>query len=439
MSDTRYTQTLASEVPTPPSGKRTLFYDSILDVFAAKDSAGNVSPLEVDASGLINVTEVNSAADFPDAVAGVRTIGVGEIYIYSTFIDMGSDEFVLSTGSALIGVARQSSGLISTTTGTFITATESFQIRESFLSAASGTLLDLNGDATQETCLFTDCFAVCDNIGTINEWNNTIFRSFSFISVTGTGLLFTGASGAFNMDNSLFQGFVSGQTMIDYGTATFTRIQIPTGNRFAVDAGVTAMSGLVDGANLLTGGDGVVSHNIFEGAGTFLNGLSEKDIGWNYQGNAGIPDSRQIGSMFFGGAGAIPVTTTLITSTPVIIAGTFTESSNIERFSVIANPDDGAKFALQFDDVEAFDGFANVAMDFDRNGGGAPTMEVGVYQEGSLVAPPRFVSLVNATSSLAIRVPISSTGGSGDYFDVRCNRISGTANMDVRNITFDVD
>ena len=80
---------------------------------------------------LTNVIHINSAADFPAAVTGVRELVQvsGQKYVYilaSTTIDMGSDRFTITDGAVVIrGEHRTGSLLTSTTSGNFFTSVDS--------------------------------------------------------------------------------------------------------------------------------------------------------------------------------------------------------------------------------------------------------------------------------------------------------------------------
>ena len=273
-----------------------------------------------------NIVVVNSKSDLPTPLVGVITLAANTTYQLSGSINLGADRIDISnTGTAIIGIDRFKDGLVYTGTGALLTASKTFRCAEMNFTASSGDVLDLNG-AGAETCVFTNSFIVsCDRIGEISNWRTTVFRSFSCVSTlnaTDGRLLFSGTCTAFNMDNSLFQGNTAG-TMIDFGTATFDRIQIPTGNRFVIPSGITGLKGAASNGNLTAAGRGIITNNIFEGAGTYLSGLDEQDTRFNYFANAGLEDSMNDSYVTL--SSNATATTISAANTPALVAGTWVE------------------------------------------------------------------------------------------------------------------
>ena len=282
-----------------------------------------------------NVIAISDATDFPAPAAGVITLADNTSYRIIGNVDIGTDRLVLGNNTKLYGTNRFTDGLTYTGTGIMITATSGHLLEEMNFTCSSGQFMSLTGVGA-ETCVYTNCFIVsCDTVGTIASWRTVVFRSFSVVSATNATngrLLFSGTCEAFNMDNSFWGSFTAG-TMIDLGTATFDRVQIPGGNRFITSPGVTALSGAASSANLTTNGRGLVESNIFNGTGTAISTITPFDLKWTFQGNSGIEDSHQDAA--FSATGNTTATVISTASTPVIVdLGATAVQYKTHRFSV---------------------------------------------------------------------------------------------------------
>jgi len=138
-------------------------------------------------------------------------------------------------------------------------------------------------------------------------------------------------------------------------------------------------------------------------------------------------------------------TTTLVTDTPVILSAAFAASSNIERWEVIANPVDGAKFALRYIGEDNFEGFATVVLYGSQSGGGSPDLDFAVYKNGPVpsvgvftgrISPGGLSEPSSSNASIPLNVPVSAVNG--DYFDIRITRKSGANNWLTSTVIFDI-
>ena len=283
-------------------------------------------------TGAALITMVEAKSDLPTPAGGIITIPDNETFQFSGMVALGTDRIVLGLNSLLCGSNRFTDGFSYTGTSPMITATQTSTLRELQMSCANSDFLALNGTGV-ETFIITNSFlTACDAVGVINDWRTTVFRSFSVTSSTTTGLSFTGTlCDAFNMDNSLWTAFTTGGTMFDFGTVAFDRVQILGGNRFDAVTGVTVFSGAVASANIAVGGFGIVSGNIFEGAGTYLNNITSTDIRWEFDSNGNVTDTQRAAT----GAAKTQSTTTSTSTTPTKIdVGTSFVADLQQQFTV---------------------------------------------------------------------------------------------------------
>jgi hypothetical protein len=276
------------------------------------ESDGAGSGVWVANSGAALITRVESLADMATPVAGVITVPDNVTYHASGIVALGANVVTMGLNSCLCGSNRLTDGFSSTSTNPMITANQSSSLRELQFSCANADFLALSGSAA-ETFIITDSFlTACNAVGTVNNWRTTVFRSFSVTQATAGGLNFTGTGSAFNMDNSLWANFTAG-TMLNFGSVVFDRLQVLGGNRFNAASGVTVLSGLASSGNVAVGGFGIVSGNIFEGAGTYLNNITSSDVRWEFVANGNVTDSQRAAT----GATKAQVTTTSTSTTPV--------------------------------------------------------------------------------------------------------------------------
>jgi len=233
-----------------------------------------------------NVQFVNAITDLPAAVAGVHTLATGMTYVISGALNLGTNALVLSANTCLRGLSRFGDSITSATTGVMITANDTHTIENLgiFHTGATGKVLSLTGGATDSAIYSNSYIGGCYQAGDITWAGPLSFRSFSVVLCTNRGLLFSGACGRFAISSSTYSSNVG--TSINFGTATFTSIQIDAGNRFNAAVGNTSISGAASSANINAGGRGIIVNNIFEGAGTAISGITKTDTLWNLHANA---------------------------------------------------------------------------------------------------------------------------------------------------------
>lgn len=291
---------------------------------------------------LTNVVHINSPDDFPAAVGGVRelvpVVGDKITYIISAkIIDMGSDRFTITGGEVQIkGEHRTASAIGSTTTDALFTAVDSFLILEYFVvSCSSGKVVDFSAPALGQVSFGTTNLIVldCDTIFDISNSFATTFRELVVFNATTNGILFTGTiNSQLGISNTL--GTSWGGTFIDLGTTTFDLISIGSGNRFISPAATTILSGAVSSGNLNAGGRGLVSGNIFNGAGTALSGIDVDDLQYTFKDNVFADDTTKNTQVVAGDYLSASTTTTIgAIGVYVAVGGVNWVSDDAHRFT----------------------------------------------------------------------------------------------------------
>jgi hypothetical protein len=314
--------------------------DDLFDAFTKTNN--NFAELYT-SGGLTNVTHINTADDFPDAVGGVRelvqTPGGAYTYIIGALeVDMGSDTFSVTDGSVVIVGAHRSRSIITTTSsGIMFDVDDSGFFPELVgVNCPNGQVIEFTNPSAGANSLVWSNFIVfsCDSLGTVSGSFVCSLRTATIVSCTTSGLTFLGPdNGQLNMSNVLGLGWAG--SLIDLGTATFDLINIAANNRFVSPAGTTILSGAAASANLNTGGRALVSSNIFNGLGAPLSGITTEDLSWDFNNNVFADmvthNTRNDADAFLTSAETVTIATAAVY---VAIGGVNWSSSIAERFTV---------------------------------------------------------------------------------------------------------
>jgi len=298
-------------------------------------------------------------------------------------------------------------------------------------------LADVKGSQITTSLRLVTCFGMTNDAVIISV------ADAQQLNVTG-GLFIDYAQSMFNTTGATAMEDILITSDNRFSSATPSSIAIELGNSLDTN-GACIISGNVfnglgdaiscDGA--AANGDMVILGNAFETSGTILQGgISTTDVRVNSTGNKALRDSKSIGGMFYEVPYPGTQSMTLTTSVPEIIEGTFGAASNIERWSVIANPDDGTRFALQYDGDEDFEGFATLMMYGEETGAGTPDIRFTVTKNGTEVPPGAVVELTGNTTPFILKVPV--TAATGDWFDGRIERLTGGNDWQIRTVLLEV-
>jgi len=240
-----------------------------------------------------NVKFVNSASDFPDAIAGVRelvpTPGDAITYFISAInIDVGSDRFTITGGDVVIlGLHRTASTITTTNSGTMFTCVDSGFFPEKVgFDCPNAKVIDFSTPVELLKSIVLDNVIIrdCDTCGDIDGAFTSSFRTVTVVTCTTRGFLWTGTDSS-QINISDFLGLSWAGTLLDLGTAEFDIISIGTDCRFISPGGATILSGAAGSANLRAAGRALVNANLFNGTGTAISGIDTMDLQWEFRGN----------------------------------------------------------------------------------------------------------------------------------------------------------
>ena len=268
----------------------------------------------------------------------VPSPGAEIVYLIGALdIDVGANRFTVTGGEVVIrGVHRTASKITSATTGTMFTSSDSAFFQEFLaIDCPNAQAFDFSSSTGFHSFANQNLIIVnCDTLGVIAGAFTSSFRVMTVVDAQSGGFLWTGTAGTqINISNLLALDWVG--TLLDFGTATFSIIDISEDNRFLSPAGTTILSGLSGSGNLTASGRGLVSGNIFNGLGTALNGIDTLDLKWEFKSNifsdGTTQNSRQLADAFLTSAETVTIGTPGLY---VAVGGSNWSTDIADRFTV---------------------------------------------------------------------------------------------------------
>lgn len=256
------------------------------DVYKA-DGAGSGS-WQPENIALTTEVVVSSSADFPDAVSNVITLAADTIYVLDGDIDIGSDRFVMSANSGIVGRDSQVATLTSATTGNLFTASSNFTLKGFSVTATSGTIFACTGGASESAYLKEFTITSCSSVGTFTAWYSLFWDKGAVASSTSP-LSFAGACTILILD--LVEWITGYTTAVDLSTATFNTC---TFNRcgFGYASATNHIVIAASSANINSGKTGRIESCTFDsGATNIVANYSEADLQWVSRNNLNLESS----------------------------------------------------------------------------------------------------------------------------------------------------
>lgn len=276
---------------------------------------------------------VNDLSDFPTPVAGVITLSDNTNYLISSDVDVGNNRFVLGSGTSVTGTSIGVSSIRSTTTGVLFTFIGSgFELlRELSLTATSASALFDIEASPPSTASFNIVRVISGPTATIGRFSNLQFFFLSSVGLvqgaSGTGATFEGGFFLINIDSSVINGWNG--TLYDFGTSTFTFLNIENENLISGSGSNVVVEGLPNSENVNPGGSAIVRASSLLGTVTPSSNIVPTDLQWEFSNNFGFPNSVSASYI------AMPTNATetiiSVANTPVKVAGLFTDV-NSSRF-----------------------------------------------------------------------------------------------------------
>jgi len=261
------------------------------------------------------VVAVTQLADLPAAVAGVIQLANNTAYEFQTSIDLGGARLVCGTNNVLEGLSFAGTAITSTgLSGALITSASSLRIQSLGLTAATGSLFDLNNGAAGNLLVSQLMVTNTPTLGTIKNYANVVINETIFFN--SANLTIDGTVASFVSDTCLWDGRTGQTTIIVPATAVITRrfrflyggfIVNPgeTGINFSASATIPDESYILDNAH-------------FSGGGTYLAGLTHTSNKATFFNCVGITNTSAIAQYYM---------TSNATATTIGSSGTFVKAA----------------------------------------------------------------------------------------------------------------
>lgn len=396
------------------------------DIFINKGNVGATSILDetIAQPAVIAANEVviNSETDFPAPVAGVITQQDNVVWVIGSTITT-SNRFVLGADSLVTSNNSQSPVLTYTGTGTMFTGSEvSSTIKDIRVSCPNAQFIEMSASAVFDASIIIDTviingctkFATFDDMFVVDIINSAVLAGDDGMTLTGVTNW-----GAVSIDKFLF--FTPSATCIgiDFNTSLH-RTVILSSFSFNGVPGSIGLDGATNSANLRVGSLANVTLSEFLGGVTALSGINESDIRWDFQSNAGVPDSQSFGLLSIDN-NATPTTTPL--NTPVKMAGTWV-TELVSHFT--ADGTGSLIFTGEIDESLAIDIALTMLMV-----SGASDKQVSGYAalNGTEVTQTRRPGTATNTKAASVNIVWDHVFTEGDKLDVFIENNSDSVNI----------
>ena len=277
-----------------------------------------------------NVVFVSSRNDFPEAIAGVRTLEANFTYWITTDVDILGDRLVSNSDTTILGSSSENCTLTSTGLGVgvpLLTIEHTTPIRHISFENVD-TAIAVNGTSRLVALDWTGVnFVNVPNIGNVNTVDNFIFTKGAFLN--SAGMSFTGTIGTIAFNQSLFDGD-SSSTLFDLqaGLTITRRFRIIYSSIISL-SGETSIS--VNAIATIPDSGIILDTCNFAGGGTYLSGIDFQANEALFINNVGITNSREVAQYFMNGNAT--TTTVAMTGVAYKAAGTTTDGALTSKFT----------------------------------------------------------------------------------------------------------
>jgi hypothetical protein len=237
-----------------------------------------------------STVQVSDVSDLPAPVSDVITLADSTIYVFNGSVNIGVNRLVMGADTLITGHYAEIDGIISTTAGAIINASDSFKLQEIKITATSSTGFALTGTNT-ENALFARVTMIVGSLGTCADYSVFDINQANFISL-GAGLTISGAMLAISLQGGAF--YNESGVGLDLNGLTADIIQISR-MYFNNNNSSTGINVAASGANLNADSIGVITFCSFLDVANAVTGYSPLDLKWSVdlnQNNSIIPSDR---------------------------------------------------------------------------------------------------------------------------------------------------
>ncbi|WP_300661804.1 hypothetical protein [Fluviicola sp.] len=372
--------------------------------------------------GRDNYVLVKSVADLPAPVAGVITLVNGIEYEINGTITLTTP--INLNGCTVKGDDSSNDKLVYTGAGSLFTGDKTGNLRYLTLTAASGSIFNINALSTSQNMLVQNCFILgCSSVGTIAGVGGTVFFSTVAYFSNTNGIIFQNDNNVV-LNNMLWDA--SNSNIYERFTGTFNVIQLLGGDRLTTSVNsATALH--ISGITSLNAGSAKVIMFIGTGTyvtGTFTNAWEVEASGLNTQ-----KDGVAGGNMYI----TVPVATTFASAgTPVKALGT-TNSSNLYRMTHPTNN----RLTYVGSKTRAF--MISSSMSITQPSSNR-YFSFYIAKNGVIIPESRQdVKVINSTDQVSLTISCWATLAPNDYVEVWVENQSATTTLTIQTLNLSME
>lgn len=372
-----------------------------------------------------NVVVVNQESDFPTQDASTITLEANKSYFIGAVITT-SKRFIVEEGASIRSINRFSIVLIYTGTGIMFTSVNvNWSISNIAFSCSSGTIFAVSGSGNAFAMTDAVCFGA-DNIGSFTDIT-AAFSVSAIVSISGQGFSLAGTISNFTITNFVQIASSATHIGVNFGTAVITNIDI-SGYEASGPLGSTAISGAASSANVASSRIATVSNSTLDGSAMVpLSVISRKDIRWRFEGNSGVPDTKEAALINF-----------KANATATVISSTSTDGSNAVLVAGAWIEQDVSHFTSTAAGRMTYIGEKNIEIPIDvlATANPATNSDLALYiaLNGAPIAATGLVQLVKSADTQTQSTMWQLTLSQNDFIEVFIENQTSTSNITVIDI-----
>jgi len=368
-----------------------------------------------------NYVRVRSAADFPAPVAGVITLVAGVEYEINGTITLTNS--INLNGCSIKGEDSANDKLVYTGGGSMFTGNKTGNLRFLTLTAASGSIFNIDALATAQNMIVQNCFFLgCNSIGTIAGVGGTVFFATVAYFVNTNGITFQNDNNVV-MNNTLWDN--SNSNIYERFVGTFNVIQLLGGDRLTLSAN-SAKALDISGITSINAGSAKVI--MFVGTGTYVVGTFTNAWEVEASGISTQKDDVAGGNMYI----STPVATTFAAiNTPVKVLGT-TTSAGLFRMTSPANN------RISYGGSKTRSFYVSGAMSISQPNSNR-FFSFYIAKNGVIIPESRQdIKVVNSTDQVSLPISCRVSLAPGDYIEVWVANQTATTDVTVQTLNLSI-
>lgn len=377
--------------------------------------SGSITPIAT------NTIIVNNITDLPTPASGVITLSADTTYLFSSDVDIGNNELLLSGNTSVVGSGLFNTGINTTKTGNVFTVENSSSntVENMTITAPNATIIEAVSTTAQLGFISFSGVVIesCNRIGEFTDLGSVVFDRVVIYQITTGGFRFYGDLDLFEIKNSFVDSWTG--DLIDLGSAVFTFASIDGFSVVSTNPANKLLKGLSGSGNIRTGGKGYVAGTGVYGAFTQSSTIIPSDVRWNFEGGAGLQKSRNIANMTMPTNATATVISTI--TTPVAVAGVFSAAEQ-QRFTIstsgkityIGEPDIVAQVQLNFAAQKQVSGECRYTFYIYKNGVKIPGAASSIILDDTVELSVSIITISNLSKNDYLELYVENNENTDD-------------------------